>query len=112
MGSIGRIVMLSAIVYIFVTLVMVGFQREFLFRALPYSCEPRITPSLEDSHLWLSAADGERLDAIWLPSANPEAATILYLHGNAANLRCRENRLNALRDLGFSIFAVDWRGFG
>jgi uncharacterized protein len=92
--------------------IVVTFQRRILFRTIPYRCEPRTTPNLEACHFLLPTADGEKLDAIWLPSVSAEAATILYLHGNAANLRCRENRLKALMDLGFSILAIDWRGYG
>lgn len=109
---IGRIIVYMAISYFLVLLVAVAFQREFLFRALPYGCESRATPDLERFHFWLSTPDQERLDALWLPSGNPKAATILYLHGNAANLRCREHRLKALADLGVSVLAIDWRGFG
>ena len=98
--------------YALFLLVIVGFQRDFLFQTLPYNCNLRSIASLEQSHFWLTTPDRERLDAIWLPSPNAEAPTILYLHGNAANLRCREQRLKALAGLGFSILAIDWRGYG
>jgi uncharacterized protein len=102
-----------AIFYVLFLLVMVGFQREFLFRTLPYNCDSRSISFLEQSHFWLTTPDRERLDAVWLPSpSTAEAPTLLYLHGNAANLRCREQRLKALADLGFSILAIDWRGYG
>lgn len=92
--------------------IIVTFQRAILFQTVPYSCEQSSTPNFEASHFWLTTRDGERLDAVWLPSPNGETPTILYLHGNAANLRCREQRLKALVDLGFSILAIDWRGYG
>lgn len=110
---IERIVTVAVVLYLLVLLVTVAFQREFLFQTIPFGyCEPRATPNLESSHFFLTTDDGEILDTVWLPNANAEAATILYLHGNAANLRCRESRLRALADLGFSILAIDWRGYG
>jgi uncharacterized protein len=101
------------IVYALVLSAIVAFQRRLLFQTVPVRHrEPRVTPNLESSHFSLTTADGESVDAVWLPSANAKAATILYLHGNAANLRSRESRLKALADLGFSILAIDWRGYG
>lgn len=49
---------------------------------------------------------------MWMPIETSQCATILYLHGNAANLRCRASRIQALTELGFSILAIDWRGYG
>ena len=89
------------------------FQRKFLFQTISVGyCEPRATPNFEASYFFLTTNDGERLDTVWLPNANAESVAILYLHGNAANLRCREGRLQALADLGYSILAIDWRGYG
>jgi fermentation-respiration switch protein FrsA (DUF1100 family) len=101
-----------AIIYVIILLVVVGLQREFLFQTVPYKRDSRSISDLEQSHFWLTTSDRERLDAIWLPNSNADAAIILYLHGNAANLRCREQRLKALVDLDFSILAIDWRGYG
>jgi uncharacterized protein len=97
------------ITYALIVLIIVAFQRKMLFQTVAYSY--RLISALEASHFRLATPDGENLDAVWLPSANADAAAILYLHGNAANLRCREGRLKALADLG-SILAIDWRGYG
>src|SRR5688572_2255013 len=51
-------------------------------------------------------ADGSRLDAVFLP--NPDARfTLWYFHGNAESLADIGPRLHELRDLGFSVFAVE-----
>jgi hypothetical protein len=108
-----RFIVIVAIVYALILFVIVAFQRSLLFQTIPFRHrEPRTTPNLESSHFLLTTADGEILDAVWLPSINAEAGAILYLHGNAANLRSRESRLKALAHLGFSILAIDWRGYG
>jgi uncharacterized protein len=107
------LIAIAFIVYALALSAIVAFQRRLLFQTVPVRHrEPRVTPNLESSHFSLTTADGESIDAVWLPSANAEAAAILYLHGNAANLRSRESRLKALADLGFSILAIDWRGYG
>jgi fermentation-respiration switch protein FrsA (DUF1100 family) len=56
-------------------------------------------------------ADGSRLDAVFLP--NPDARfTLWYFHGNAESLADIGPRLHELRDLGFSVFAVEYPGYG
>jgi fermentation-respiration switch protein FrsA (DUF1100 family) len=111
--SIIRFIGIFTIVYALILFGIVAFQRRLLFQTIPFRHrEPRTTPNLELSHFFLTTADGEILDAVWLSSINAEAGAILYLHGNAANLRSRESRLKALTQLGISILAIDWRGYG
>jgi pimeloyl-ACP methyl ester carboxylesterase len=60
------------------------------------------------------AADGatETLALWWLPHADPAAPTLLYLHGTFRNLFGNLSKINALRDAGFAVLAVDYRGWG
>ena len=60
----------------------------------------------------LSAADGVRLHAWFLPAAAPARATVLFLHGNAGNISHRFDKLAVLRALGLAILIVDYRGYG
>jgi pimeloyl-ACP methyl ester carboxylesterase len=48
----------------------------------------------------------------WLPNDDPAAPTLLYLHGTFRNLYRNLPKIEALRDAGFSIVAVDYRGWG
>ena len=54
----------------------------------------------------------DRLALWWLPHADPLAPTLLYLHGSFRNLYPNLSKINALRDAGFAIVAVDYRGWG
>ncbi|NET54932.1 MAG: alpha/beta hydrolase [Symploca sp. SIO2E6] len=59
----------------------------------------------------LTSAGQVPISAVYLP--NPESTyTILYAHGNAEDLGDIRPRLEELRNLGFSIFAYDYRGYG
>jgi uncharacterized protein len=57
-------------------------------------------------------ANGDQLHAWWAPSANPQAPVMLYLHGARWNLSGSAGRIARWRDLGFSVLAIDYRGFG
>jgi fermentation-respiration switch protein FrsA (DUF1100 family) len=61
--------------------------------------------------LKLSTRDGEKISALYFP--NPQATyTILYSHGNGSDLGSIRPLLIALQQLGFSVFAYDYRGYG
>jgi pimeloyl-ACP methyl ester carboxylesterase len=54
----------------------------------------------------------EQLSLWWLPHPDPAAPTLLYLHGTFRNLYRNLPKIDALREAGFSIVAVDYRGWG
>jgi fermentation-respiration switch protein FrsA (DUF1100 family) len=61
--------------------------------------------------LKVPTSDGERIAAVYLP--NPAATyTVLLSHGNAEDLGWVLPSLPPLRDLGFAVFAYDYRGYG
>jgi uncharacterized protein len=57
-------------------------------------------------------SEGHRLHGWWLPAADPKAPAVLYLHGARWNLTGSVTRIERWRQLGFSVLAVDYRGFG
>jgi len=59
-----------------------------------------------------SAADAQRINAWWWPDANAQAPAVLYLHGARWNLTGHLRRIEQLRRFGFSVLAIDYRGFG
>ncbi len=64
------------------------------------SAEARIEARTEALALW------------WLPHPDPAAPTLLYLHGTFRNLYQNLPKIDALRDAGFAVLAVDYRGWG
>ncbi|MDP2007737.1 MAG: alpha/beta fold hydrolase [Rubrivivax sp.] len=54
----------------------------------------------------------EALALWWLPHPDPAAPTLLYLHGSFRNLYLNLPKIDALRDGGFAVLAVDYRGWG
>ncbi len=53
-----------------------------------------------------------KLHALWHPSENANAPVMLYLHGARRTVEASAFRIRHMRDLGFSVLAVDYRGFG
>ena len=65
----------------------------------------------------LPVAGGEAVEHIrawWWPAASgrSDAPAILYLHGARWSLTGQLFRIEELRDFGFSVLAIDYRGFG
>jgi pimeloyl-ACP methyl ester carboxylesterase len=59
-------------------------------------------------------ADGneQQLALWWLPHPERDAPALLYLHGSFRNLYHNVPKIEALRTAGFSVLAVDYRGWG
>jgi len=57
-------------------------------------------------------AAAQRVEMWWLPHADPNAPTLLYLHGTVNNLAQNLPKMEALRAAGFAVLAVDYRGWG
>jgi len=104
-------VLLSAALFIYLVLCMGVWtgQRRLLFQP---DANTLREPPASATTLSLQTPDGERLQAWWLPPPNEQAAVLLYLHGNGANLDARSARLAALHEDGFGVLALSWRGYG
>jgi len=54
----------------------------------------------------------QRIEMWWLPNADRSAPTVLYLHGTFRTLVANVRKIEALRTAGFSVLAVEYRGWG
>lgn len=61
---------------------------------------------------WVHVGDGQQIHGWYLASPDANAAVVLYLHGARWNLTGSATRIERWRRLGFSVLAVDYRGFG
>lgn len=90
-------------------------ERELLFRpsrevAGWYSGVPA---AVQEVYLPVGeGVDRQRIHAWWWADDNPKAPVVFYLHGARWNLTGHLNRIAQLRRFGFSVFAIDYRGFG
>jgi fermentation-respiration switch protein FrsA (DUF1100 family) len=90
-------------------------ERELTFRVVKadagwYNGTPK---GVQDVFLPVSGApDAQKIHAWWWPSSDPNAPVVYYLHGVRWNLTGHLRRMEQLRHFGFSVFAIDYRGFG
>ncbi|WP_353931316.1 alpha/beta hydrolase [Okeanomitos corallinicola TIOX110] len=99
--------MLKSLVLIYIVFAVYVYFRADSMIFLPPS------PGYEDTKeiIKLKTRNNQRISAIYLQ--NPTAKyTIMYIHGNAEDLGSVRSTLEKIRDLGFSVFAYDYRGYG
>jgi uncharacterized protein len=87
-------------------------ERELVFRIEPgvaswYSGLPGGVQEMD-----IPVNGREHMHAWWWPAEDPSAPAVLYLHGSRWNLTGHVTRIAQLRDFGFSVLAIDYRGFG
>lgn len=90
-------------------------ERELVFRIEPgtaswYSGLPKAVQEFELKPASFKA--GQNIHAWWYPAASKDEPAILYLHGVRWNLTGQLFRIEQLHALGFSVLAIDYRGFG
>ena len=86
-------------------------QRELVYRPTPG--RPASFTGLRPGDLEYAIGSGaDQVHFWWLPNADPQAPTLLYLHGTFRNIYQNLRKVEALRDAGFSIVALDYRGWG
>jgi len=56
--------------------------------------------------------NGDQLAGWWIPSQAPQPRTLLYLHGNAANVAANLDPVLRFRNTGLNVFIIDYRGYG
>lgn len=63
----------------------------------------------QDVHL--RTEDGVVLHGWFVPATDPRGV-LLFFHGNAGNISHRMDSIRIFRDLGLSVFIIDYRGYG
>lgn len=84
-----------------------GNERYFL-SVVPPACETRCDASKADA----PGQTEQRIEIWWLPHADKAAPTLLYFHGTFRTLAQNMPKIVALRQAGFAILAVEYRGWG
>ena len=90
-------------------------QRDHIFEPTPLlqTTPDRLGLKFEELRIPVgSGADKGELQAWWVPAANSDAPTFLYLHGNDRNIGNNLQHTLRLHNLGFNVLLPDYRGYG
>ena len=90
-------------------------QREWIFRPNKELVRTPADYGLAYEELWLAVPGGDgasqRVHGWWIPGS-PDAPALLYLHGSRWNIGNNLFRIARLQRMGYSVLAIDYRGFG
>ena len=94
-------------------------QRAWIFQPSDQSWGGSAAQVQDMDDVWIdfnSKVSGEpaRLHGLWLASARhpSDGPVLLYLHGARWNVEGSSPRIRRMQELGFSVLAIDYRGFG
>lgn len=101
------------VIYLALVAILLFFERSFIFfPQIPGRLTGDWQPEgLPVENVSLTAEDGVKLHAWWIPTPGAEF-TLLAFHGNAANLPNRTDIFSVLRTAPLNILAVEYRGYG
>jgi alpha-beta hydrolase superfamily lysophospholipase len=90
-------------------------QRAWIFQPSDRAWGGLTSEGMDD--VWVefnSRASGgpAKLHGLWVESENARAPILLYLHGARWNVTGSAPRIRRMHELGFSVLAIDYRGFG
>jgi len=101
-----RILCSLLLIYAVLLVVAVFFPYRIIFQP------PRASYNATTTGLvFFAAHDGTRLAAVYLPAVDNQP-TLLYLHGNAEDIGMMQPLFQAFNELGYGVFAYDYRSYG
>ncbi|MEB3339302.1 alpha/beta fold hydrolase [Okeania sp.] len=96
-------------------------QNRLIFEPKSLVLATPATFNLPYEEVWLSVTTAhnqtEQISGWWIPQTEPTNRVILFLHGASGNMAaneksCNLERVAKLYQLGFSVFMIDYRGYG
>ncbi|NEP81770.1 MAG: alpha/beta hydrolase [Okeania sp. SIO3B3] len=110
-----------ATIYTCAFLLLRLLQNRLIFEPAPLVLATPATVNLPYQEVWLSIPNSnkqtEKISGWWIPQTKSNSRVILFLHGAKGNMAARKNscnleRVTKLYRLGFSVFMIDYRGYG
>ena len=88
-----------------------GCTNMFFYPIKEHLLEPK-KYGISYDDIYFPTTDGLTLHGWLLPAKGEEKATILFLHGNAQNISTHVGAVFWLPEHGYSVFIIDYRGYG
>jgi alpha-beta hydrolase superfamily lysophospholipase len=92
-------------------------QRKWIFNSTRYATPWSQFDTDRAKDVWIEHRSAEtgtpvKLHGLWFDHEDTQAPLLLYLHGAGRNVHASAFRIEHMRELGFSVLAIDYRGFG
>jgi uncharacterized protein len=87
-------------------------QGEWIFRPVAGEWRGYSKANSNFEERWIPVNATEKLHAWYAPAADKNAPVLLYLHGARWNMTGSSTRIPRWNKMGFSVLAIDYRGFG
>lgn len=107
----ARLLWAFAALYLLAAVLLRAFQRRLFYYPRRELASTPAELGLDYRDVWLTAHDGHRLHAWYVPARNPRF-TVLFLHGNGGNMSAQMDAVSAYHDLGCDVLYMDYRGYG
>lgn len=114
LGGVGALT--AALAYGGTCLALRYYQTKLIFRPLPHLLFSPADVGLPYEDVWIPVHNSEgkpagKIHGWWLP--NPSCDRVmLFCHGNYGNISFNLERIRFHYKLGFSVLAIDYRGYG
>ena len=106
----GLIAALAA-AYVLIVVALWYWQASFIFQPSPVVDTTPGDLGVKFEKVALPISGGQ-VAGWWVPSQDPQAATLLYSHGNANNVGANAQGVVRFQKAGFNVFIYDYRGYG
>lgn len=105
-----RLLKTLVICYAMMCALVAIFQRELLYVPYPGPTDPSQAGAYEYVRKTFNAQDGAEIP-YWEYTAPNATHTLFYLHGNGGGLHAFVGGLNRLKDAGYNVVAMEYRGY-
>ena len=109
--AVSRVAVIAGIAYAMAAGYMYFNQRSFIFVPTGELSTPDEKGLSGVTVETAAMADGTKVTVWHAPPATEGAPTVLYFHGNSANVSSRWKRFKQILDSGFGLYAPSYRGY-
>ena len=109
----ARILLIAAVSYGLIVMIVFFMQGRMLYLADVPGRALDTTPDragMEYEDVWLRTEDDVDIHGWYIRGSS--SRVLLFFHGNAGNISHRLYSIRQFLDLGFSVFIIDYRGYG
>ena len=111
---IGRLTALGVAAYLLIFALIWVQQPRLLYKPSHVLQTTPASHNLNYEEVWIpaNAQSQEHLHSWWLPKEKNRMGTLIYFHGAGLNIGYNVTQVHWLRQLGFDVLLVEYRGYG